>query len=408
MILIEDIKIGQKNVKLYNSLVNTSNFEWINPISDLHFMKLNFLYHNSSISLLDGYVKEQVLKKQNTIDTLTSNLLHTISYYLSGKLPLAYETMKVAFDSVKDILTRKSEIRFSTGFEFGFRARVPNQGESPLTSKKDMFHVPLTKRHQVSDQRYSIRGLPSIYLGRSIYTCYLELGKPALDDFFVSFFCFSQNKENVLKSPHIRLIDLTATNTNHGGSLLSHFFKKDEIGYIAALDRLVDDIILWPLIMSCSIIGKYPGTSPHFRAEYIVPQMLYQLCSENDEFTGVVYDSTKLTESNKDHLKNAMFNYALPIQDAMSPVYCPILAGQLSLTAPITAEMCNDLQINARYGHTSNWLPIISTRCDSLKNDTTILALDKMTMYFEELLLNFMRKKDLNGISPLYGWEKDS
>lgn len=405
---MEGIKINSKNVALYNSLVSTSEREWTYQFPFLDFMKINFDYYNAHVEKLEGYVKEQVSKRQDITDALTSNLLCTMSHYLAGRVPLAYGAMRSAFDSVKDILIRKSESRATRGAEFGFRARVVNRGNPPLTSKADMFHIPFEKRHLVNDQRYSIRGFPSVYLGRSIYGCYLEMGSPPLDSFFVSLFYFLPNKDDAPKSQRIRLIDLTDAESKEDIFLMLSSVEKDELSHVNTLNRIVDNILLWPLVMSCSVIRSYQE-SPHFRAEYIIPQMLYQLCSEKDEFSGIEYDSAKnLAGGNKKKLRSVMQNYALPIQKILPVGHCPILAGQLCLTEPITAKMCDGMKIVERFGHTVNSLPIISAKCDTLKENETILALDRMTMYFDEILLNFRQGKDLAGISPLYGWRAGS
>jgi hypothetical protein len=55
-------------------------------------------------------------------------------------------------------------------------------------SRKDMFHVPFEKRRLVRNQRYSIAGLPCLYLGSSIWICWEEMGRPSLDSLSISRF----------------------------------------------------------------------------------------------------------------------------------------------------------------------------------------------------------------------------
>ena len=161
--------------------------------------------------------------------------------------------------------------------------------------------------------------------------------------------------------------------------------KNDEEQYLEALDELVDDILLWPLIMACSIVCRFPDAP--FKQEYIIPQMLYELCSSVTGFHGVRYYSTKLDVNNRKQLESAMINYALPAQDVKVSGYCPYLSNLIQLTKPITAENCGNIKIESKYkGYTSFGLPIISEKCGHLKNDNIVLALDKMTVYFDNLI----------------------
>ena len=130
--------------------------------------------------------------------------------------------------------------------------------------------------------------------------------------------------------------------------------------------------------------------------------MLYQLCVKNTDFSGVRYHSTKLTNCNGNRKQNFMINYALPAQDIKRSGYCPALAGKLSLTEPITPAMYSDLQISSLAGYFSaNGLPILSTRGDKLQKDDTALALDKLTMYFDKILLD----RNFDALRPLNGWK---
>lgn len=47
-------------------------------------------------------------------------------------------------------------------------------------SKDEMFHIPYDKRNLVGNQRFSLSGLPCLYLGGSSYICWEELGRKDL------------------------------------------------------------------------------------------------------------------------------------------------------------------------------------------------------------------------------------
>lgn len=56
-----------------------------------------------------------------------------------------------------------------------------------------MFHIPFNKRSKISTQRFSIPGVPCLYLAVTSYGVWLELNKPKNDNFFVSSYKIQKN-----------------------------------------------------------------------------------------------------------------------------------------------------------------------------------------------------------------------
>ncbi len=85
---------------------------------------------------------------------------------------------------------------FSNGDDSLYRVRC---SDSELSERKDMFHIPFHLRHLVGTQRYSIAGLPCLYLGTSIYVCWQEMGKPDLNKMYLSRFkCVNSDNVKVI------------------------------------------------------------------------------------------------------------------------------------------------------------------------------------------------------------------
>ena len=61
-------------------------------------------------------------------------------------------------------------------------------------TKDEMFHIPYDKRNLVGNQRFSLSGLPCLYLGGSSYICWEELGRK---DFSTTNYCGYSLKEDV-------------------------------------------------------------------------------------------------------------------------------------------------------------------------------------------------------------------
>lgn len=395
-----------RNLAIYDALVTESRYNWDDCDFLLEYLGERIKEYIEKVTTFDGYVKFRINDNKEILTCLSMKIIEATSLYMRGKTYAAYKAMEEAIGCINEVLVRKSAKRITTGLEFGFRARVMKDNDNPPISREDMFHIPFEKRHLVSDQRFSVHGLPSIYLGRSIYDCYVELGCPSLDKFFVSLFIFIQDKNDVLNTGHIKLIDLTFADNQYRIPLIWNSVKKDDAAYMAILDSLVDDILLWPLIFACSVVCKEPAAP--FKQEYIIPQMLYQYCNEKNEFTGVRYYSTKIANnSRREKLRSVMINYALPTQAANRSGYCPKLASELILSEPICVGGCQTKIKDTQFGWTDNGFPVISGMHSELGEDDAILACDRATSYFDNLAIQLRENKDINAIKPLAGWAEE-
>ncbi|MEA5003913.1 MAG: hypothetical protein VB081_10485 [Christensenella sp.] len=401
---MENIELIGRNLTRFERFDKEIPNNWNNYDFFLDYLNDNFKRYLSLLPSFEGYVQRRLFEKKDTAGCLCEKIIKTTADYLKGKTMTAYKDMNEAFTCISDILTKKSQNRYTTGAEFGFKARVISDSKT-VPTREDMFHIPFEKRHLVQDNRYSIHGVPSVYLGRSIFDCYLELGKPELDNFWVSLFTFSQNAENVLEANQINLIDLTISHSNHKTSIIWEHVKKDEDGLKAKLDCFVDDILLWPLVMTCSVSCKYPNDA--FQQEYIIPQIIYQFCSDYNEFVGIKYISTKYKNVSADIYLHALSNYALPAHDVRRAGYCPKLASQLALTEPVNIKQCLEVKIDTQNNISTNGFPILTNMNKSLKDDEILLLLDKMTLHFDSLLLSFMKEKNAEILKPLYGWKEE-
>lgn len=178
-----------------------------------------------------------------------------------------------------------------------FRARDNESGF--LFSKEEMFHIPFDKRFLIGNQRYSVSGMPCLYLGGSPYVCWEELDRPDL------------NKCNF------------------------SIFKNNEIVYVYDLCiplvfKSLDDIRRTAIILACSIPAN-PDSKHKFKEPYILPQCIFQAIIDKhynagewfaeDTIYGIRYYSTHyLTgktdiysiDSNNENEMHRMVNYVFP------------------------------------------------------------------------------------------------
>ena len=107
-------------------------------------------------------------------------------------------------------------------------------------SKDEMFHIPYDKRYLVGNQRFSLSGLPCLYLGGSSYICWEELGRKDLNS--TNYCGYSLNED-------INMFD---------------FLLPVEITNSQQIQRIV-------LILACSLAANRESL---FKPEYILSQCI--------------------------------------------------------------------------------------------------------------------------------------
>lgn len=111
-----------------------------------------------------------------------------------------------------------------------------------LFSKDEMFHIPYDKRDKIGNQRFSVSGMPCLYLATSSYVCWEELGRV---DFDTCNFCGFSNQ-----------IEVPVYDFSIPSEILA-----------------VEDIKRVSTVLACSLSAKRDAL---FKEEYILPQCLLQ------------------------------------------------------------------------------------------------------------------------------------
>lgn len=188
---------------------------------------------------------------------------------------------------------------------------------------EEMFHIPFEKRGLVSTNRYSIPGLPCVYLGSSPIACWEELNRPDLNTVQTALFEKGAVSYLDFSTPPGALLELLIGNFNSKG--FSDLDMKE------VYKDLVSYLVVWPLMAACSIRVKHPNDS--FKPEYIIPQLLLQWIRQS-EFDGISYFSTKIKKYNSGTAK-LYTNYAFPVQSRGKQGYCSILTTKFNISDAI-------------------------------------------------------------------------
>jgi hypothetical protein len=256
-----------------------------------------------------GIVKE-VINDLFYLARVTSNC-HYMNRIVKSHLQGRHST---AFTQLKNVLKDNADL-YVTEVQVGelfYRMRSFEKRKG--LSRKDLFHIPMSKKRIIKTQRYSAPGYPCLYLGKSIYGCWEEMHRPDTESTLIS--CFKSQEK-------LRVLDLRIPT-------LDEFLQEAE-KYIQ----------LFPFIIACDIPVR--NVEDVYKPEYIIPQLILEWIIDSrfrnkDGLAGVYYTSAN---RNDDFyvLDHEWDNLAIPVQDSLSNEdFCPKLKQMFWCTRPTCYE----------------------------------------------------------------------
>ncbi|MDS0528475.1 hypothetical protein NNC19_22555 [Clostridium sp. SHJSY1] len=240
------------------------------------------------------------------IDTAKNKILNLLIKYKNTPFIVSKLDKNYAFRGIapfEEIHTPNHEKHYeelnTTELSF-FKARIGNT----TFKKNDMLHIPFDKRELIKTQRFSIPGVPCLYLGTTSYVCWLEMNKPQDSEFNVSSY----------KIPgELKILNLVGDQMliNGLGAYLSNDGSEKENF------KLVETMIeIFPLIYATSY--SINNSNRQFKSEYIISQLIMQ-CLQELEIDGVAYVSKKLERSIIGYMQ--CINLAIPIKYVGDYIY---------------------------------------------------------------------------------------
>lgn len=169
-----------------------------------------------------------------------------------------------------------------------YRMRYSDEGQ--LFTKAEMFHVPYHMRHILGNERFSISGVPCLYLAGSTYTCWEELMCKSFENCNISSFKVDRARRVVKLEP-----------------IWNHYDS--------------NRVIATPLALACFLEVSHKDGK--YKEEYIIPQLLmqcilkYNLNHDEDQIEGIAYLSSKVFNEtllfDDSHVrKDRYFNFVFP------------------------------------------------------------------------------------------------
>lgn len=301
---------------------NTRCTQYLNILED-------FKKHNQTRLKIDLLIK-RVKRIQDGITT-------SLQEFLAGDIKKAYDNFEETFS---DPLINKHIQRITIPLREICNIEQPlyrvRKSEKPLIDREDIFHIPFSKRHLVNAQRYSVAGLPCLYLGSSLYVCWQEMNKPDFDKLYISSFITRDRKSKVLNFvPHLKA-KTNITYKNEAEVTESNYIKSSYM-------------VLWPLILSCSYIKTHESSS--FTQEYIIPNLLMQWISRRSQspISGIAYSSTRMKKSRDSKLSiNVVFPPKATYKQTILNEYCPRLSSLFEFTPPVSWQVLKTLEYQTK------------------------------------------------------------
>lgn len=346
-------------------------------ISDLkEKCEIYFNLLNDYIDDNDTELSKRINRRLEKITEIYFGLVDSLTYFLSGDIKSAYDSFDTTFSDsatyryIHNISTPLNKICNESKPLFRVR-----KSDTSIKDRKEMFHIPFSMRHLVNAQRYSVAGLPCLYLGSSLYVCWLEMDKPDFDKLYISSYSSDEEESKIL--------DFTSE------ILYSRFYdivNDDEMTYLTKMSY----ICLMPLIYACNFRKKNNSTS--FTQEYIIPNLLMQWISRRGKsnIVGIAYRSTKMVKTNNgDKSINVVLPPKVTYQQTISKDFCPKLIRMFKLTPPVSWQVLKTLDYSCepderdRVKSASRFLRR-TERLSGLKNfDDSIVHLYPLTDFYK-------------------------
>lgn len=247
-----------------------------------YFPKLTELLNDFASSIENNGAKSNIVA---SIKDYVQNIITSIELYYQGNLVDAQLLINKMIAEFGDDAPAVTDINSSIAFPGGgpnysevqfFRARL---SENVVEfSAKEMLHIPFNLRHIVKSERFSIPGLPCLYLGNSSYVCWAEMGCPADHRF---------NVAPVILDNSQRVLNLTVSISN-----LLAFSEESSAMTEENAEKYVINLLKLMILTFCTSY-KVEEANRNFKSEYILPQMIMLACKSRN-LDGITYYSKQI------------------------------------------------------------------------------------------------------------------
>lgn len=162
-----------------------------------------------------------------------------------------------------------------------------------ITDRVEMLHIPLTQRSKVGTSRFSLPGIPCLYLASTSYCCWNELDHPG--EMSVAGFRLTEAGKK------LKILNLVIPQSLINGSSALHTYEK-----LPSISQKM--LTLFPIVMATSITVD-PRKSCEYRPNYTISHLIMR-CLKKLRIDGVAYLSA---QSESEFEFPHCVNLALPV-----------------------------------------------------------------------------------------------
>lgn len=295
------------------------------------FLATRFANFFDQLAHLRGSLAERMAARAYWMRELASSLEAVVSCTRQRRHERACQLMEEVLDEHLGTLKRVSLRHAYTviGSQSWYRLTTWREARR----RRDVFHLPFQMK--AASYRFSAPGRPALYLGNSVYVCWLECQGPPLESSRVArfevdvrdgeyFLDLPANHATYL-APLSVVAGLGAVDEIHPGRITNSPYLDD------VEDELADYLSLWPLLMASTVQKREPA--PVDPAEYVVPQLLMQWTLKQRGALGVRYFTSKFDKASNSN--DLSINVVLPTRTTgKNEGFCDVLADRVRCTLP--------------------------------------------------------------------------
>lgn len=264
-------------------------------------------------ALVFAYNKAAGGERSSAIDILSERIFKNIQFS-------DFNMVLAEMDEELRKKKKRTNIPEKDGYKEVCLYRMRPTEKYELFEEDGLSHIPFNLAHHTNNERYSICGLPSLYLSSSAYGCWMEMNSPRIETVNIALFK-PQNE--------IKFLDLCYPNENE-------LYAKHRI-------------MLLPIIVACDMPVKYPEAN--YKYEYTIPQLIleslvkYRNEKMNGQVLGIRYISVKRKTTNLAYsyksYKRLYYNYVFPPVEIKYEGQCPVIKDNFKF---IKATSCFYMQ----------------------------------------------------------------
>ncbi|HLX62069.1 MAG TPA: hypothetical protein VKX17_12375 [Planctomycetota bacterium] len=314
--------------ELHLPLVRTKDVDFRVFLKECFDKYLAVVQKTTGSDMLSSAIRSNV----NTLRDECNLILNSIDASLCGHPHVAFQNFEKAMSLVNNnnwlpVLEQNSSATHNALRETRlYRAR--DCGNIPI-DKRGIFHVPFEDRHKIAAHRFSLPGVPCLYLCGSLYTCWCELNWCPLEKMQIAAFWITPKMR-------FRILDFC-----HRPQFVNHYITSNNTE-IEIHNMIWPIIACWPIIAACAV--RVAEADAPFKVEYVVSQLLTQwVTSTASGFDGLGFFSTRVEKSVAHH--HWLANYTFPAKEITTTGRCKKLCGLFEMTDPFSWTVLREIQL---------------------------------------------------------------